>query len=217
MQALLRGSRASAICLTMAVAGCGLFGFAISRLMLGPSEIIGARLPELTCLQVAFTPERYAGVFLSFTPEAQLAIRALLIPGDIVFAWGYGLLLTGLLGLLVLRLQGGWRRAGAVLMWAPLLATVLDCIEDVFLHGMAGQLIADPTVAVAAAAAALAGAAATLKYIALALVAPGFGVAGIVRGLALDRSAGSLLLYAVLGLLLFSMVLRPLQQIPPCF
>ena len=112
MLALLRRPNAPGVFLAMALGGLGIFGFAISQLMLGPSEAVGERLPELTCLQVAFTPERYSSVFLSFSPEAREAIRALLVPGDIVFAWGYGFMLTGLLGLLVVRLQGSWQRAG---------------------------------------------------------------------------------------------------------
>ncbi len=217
MRALLRRPQAPGIFLAMTLGGLGLFGFAISQLMLGPSEILGERLPELTCLQVAFTPERYTAVFLSFAPEARQAIRDLLIPGDIVFAWGYGFMLAGLLGLLALRLEGAWQRAGAVLMWAPLLASLLDCVEDLFLFDMAAQLLADPAVILPGILTLLAGVAATLKYTALAVVSPAFGLAGIVKGLGRDRGIGAIVLYVVLGLTLLSMVLRPLQQIPPCF
>jgi len=201
----------------MAMAGFLIFGFAIGVLMLPPSEIIGARLPDLTCLQVAFTPERYSNVFLSFSAAGQAAIRDLLVPGDIVFAWGYGFMLAGLTGLLAMRLPHQWQSIGALVMWAPLAASALDCIEDVFLYAMAGQLLDNPMSAIAPALPLLAGAAALLKYTALAVITPAFGVAGIIKGMGVDRSIGALVLYVVLGLLLFSMILRPLQQIPPCF
>ncbi|MBT8421800.1 MAG: hypothetical protein HKN56_03590 [Gammaproteobacteria bacterium] len=217
MEALLRWRNAPQLCLAMTLAGFAVFGFAISQLMLGPSEVLGDRLAELTCLQVAFTPERYSSVFLSFSAAAQAAIRNLLVPGDVVFAWGYGLQLAGLTGLLALRLPQPWRRVGAIVMWAPLLASALDCVEDVFLYTMAGQLIDNPAATIAPALPLLAGIAATLKYAALALITPTYGLAGIAVGLSVDRRVTSLLLYAIFGLLLVSMILRPAQQIPPCF
>ena len=217
MEALLRRPGAPQLFLAITLAGFAVFGFAIGSLMLGPSELLGERLPELTCLQVAFTPERYSAVFLSFTPEAQAAIRALLVPGDVVFAWGYGLQLAGLTGLLAMRLPLPWQKVGAVVMWAPLLASALDCIEDIFLYTLAGQLIDNPAAPVAAALPLLAGLAATLKYLALAVVTPVYGLAGIAKGIATDRGISALVLYAVFGVLLIMMILRPLQQIPPCF
>ena len=59
------------------------------------------------------------------------------IQRDVVFAWGYGFLLTGLLGLLTLRLPAAWQRVGKVLMWAPLLASAFDCLEDLALYQLA--------------------------------------------------------------------------------
>ena len=217
MLALIRRPNAPWLFLAMTLAGFAIFGFAIGALMLEPSEALGDRLAELTCLQVAFTPQRYAAVFLSFPAEAQAAIPRLLIPGDVVFAWGYGLQLAGLLGLLAMRLPAGWQPAGALVMWAPLAASTLDCIEDIFLYNSANLLLADPSAALPAAMTLLAGVAATLKYLALAVISPAFGIAGIAKAVGTDRSGAALVLYAVLGLLLFSMVLRPLQQVPPCF
>ena len=217
MEALFRRPRAPQLFIAMTMAGFAVFGFAIGSLMLGPSAVLGDRLPDLTCLQVAFTPERYSTVFLSFTPEARAAIRALLIPGDVVFAWGYGLQLAGLTGLLAMRLPQQWQKIGALIMWAPLLASALDCVEDVFLYTAAGQLIDNPAVALSPVVSLLAGIAATLKYLALTVITPAYGLSGIVKGLTTDRSFTAFLLYAVLGLLLISMILRPLQQIPPCF
>ena len=201
----------------MAFAGFLVFGFATGVLMAEPAAVVGDRLPDLTCLQVAFTPERYSSVFLTFSPEGQRAVLALLFPGDIVFAWGYGFLLAGLIGLLAMRLPGKWQQWGALLLWAPLLAATLDCVEDIFLFAIGSQLVSDPTAAIAASLPLLAGIAAVLKYLALSVAAPVYGLAAIGKGLREDRSALALLLYLFLSVLLIMMFLRPMQQIPPCF
>lgn len=217
MQALLRTPNAPWLFTAMTVFGVAVFGFAIGALMTEPGAVLGERLPELTCLQVAFTADRYAQVFLGFSPQQQAAILRLLVPGDVVFAWGYGFMLAGLTGLLAIRLPGRWLYYGAIVMWAPLAASTLDCIEDTFLYALAAQLLDDPATVIGPTLPLLAGLAATFKYIALAVVTPAYGVAGIIKGWSVDRSVGALFLYVILGLLLFSMILRPLQQVPPCF
>lgn len=197
----------------MALAGLGIFGFATGVLMAPFAPVLGDRLPELTCLQVAFNGARFADVFGSFTPEQQAAIAQLLIPGDVVFAWGYGLLLTGLLGLLTLRLPGSWQRAGRVLMWTPLVASALDCIEDLFLHALAvAPAGSDPGLLPL-----FAGIAATLKYLNLSVLAPAYGIAGSIKGLTHDRRAGALVIYLLVVVNALAFVARPLQQIPACF
>jgi hypothetical protein len=200
-----------------ALAGFLLFGFAIGVLMGPPSQVVGDRLPELTCLQVAFTPARFSRFFLAFPVPMRTAIGELLVPGDLVFAWGYGLLLAGLTGLLAMRLPGRWQSVGALLLWAPLVASTFDCVEDVFLWTMAQQLLADERATLAAALPLLAGIAATIKYLALVVVTPAYGLTGIAKGFAVDRSIVALLLYGFLGLNLMLIILRPLQQLPPCF
>jgi len=217
MQVLMRRPNTPWLFGLMALAGFGIFGFATSVLMLGPSEVLGTRLSEMTCLQMAFTPERYSAVFLSFSEQQREAIVALLVPGDLVFAWGYGFLLSGLLGLLALRLPGGWQRWGALIMWSPLLASTFDCIEDVFLYTMAQQLVGNPQAVIAAALPMLASIAAILKYTALSVIPPLYGLAGIAKGVFSDRSFASWLVYILLGLLLISMLLKPIQDIPACF
>lgn len=216
MLALIRRPNAPWLFAGMVVVGVAVFGFAVGGLMLGPSAVVGDRLPQLTCLQVAFTPARFAGVFLNFEPAARAAIVELLVPGDVVFAWGYGLQLAGLTGLLAMRLPGRWQRIGAVVIWLPLVASTFDCIEDVFLWTAARTLVADPGASFSPLLPLLAGLAATVKYLALTVATPAYGLAGIVRGLSVDHSAVALLVYVLLGVLLVSMILRPLQQIPPC-
>jgi len=197
----------------LAVLGVLLFGFATGVLMAPWAPVLGERLEELTCLQLAFTPERAAAVLGSFDEAQREAIANLLVPADLVFAFGYGLLLAGLLGLLTLRLPASWQRAGTWLTWAPLVASVFDCFEDAFLQSI--TLAADP--AATGMLPLWAGLSASVKYLLLSVVTPAYAVAGSAKGLGVDRRPGALVTYLLVSLLALSMLARPLQQIPLCF
>ena len=145
------------------------------------------------------------------------AIAKLLIPGDVTFAWGYGLLTFGLTGLLARRVDGAWRRIGMLVMWAPLAASLLDDIEDVFLHSIVTGLLQQPDVAIGAAVPLLAGVAAVLKYFALIVVTPIYSFAAIVQAVRVDRSWGAWVLYLLVILNCLSLVTRTLQSLPACF
>lgn len=217
MRALIRSSRGGQVLSAMALAGVAIFAYAVGVLMLPYSPALGDRLPELTCLQVAFTTVRATAIVMAFTYEQQVAIANLLIPGDVTFAWGYGFVLAGLVGLLARRLDGTWLRVGAIVMWMPLLASFLDVVEDVFLYAVVAQLVANPSIIVPGELPLAAGIAATLKYFALVVVTPAYSIAGILHGLRIDRRPTALLVYFLLLVACMSMIARPLQQIPPCF
>jgi len=217
MQVLLRAPRISWVFVVAALAGVALFGFSTGVLMLPHAPPIGDRMAELTCFQLAFSGERATAIVLSFPPEARQAIARLLIPGDVTFAWSYGLLLTGLLGLLARRLSDGWLRAGAVFIWLPLVASALDCVEDVLLHRAVTLLIDDPAASVPALLPAAAGLAASLKYFCLSILTPGFAIAGSLRGLTCDRTPSALVVYLLASLVATSMFVRFAQQLPACF
>ena len=218
MQALIRAPLAPRFFTLAALAGVVIFALAVGVLMQPAATIIGQeRLPELVCLQLAFTPARAGSILLAFDPAARAAIPGLLFPGVFSLAFGYGLVLFGLLGLLAMRLPGKWLRAGAVFIWMPLLATLFDCIENLFLYAITGQVIADPFVSVAPVLPLLGGAASVIKWIALCVLTPAYGFAGIVRGAALDRRPSSWVVYVLLFVVLLSMVAKPLQDIPNCF
>ena len=202
---------------TAALVGLGLFVLAVAVLMQPAAAVLGERTSELVCLQLAFTPERASELVLSFPQEGREAISQILIPGDFMLAWGYGLVLAGLLGLLAIRLPAAWMRVGGIVMWVPLLASTLDCVENVFLYAISTQLAADPIAPVAPLLPLLAGVAAVGKWIALSVVTPAFGLAGIVKGITVDRRVRSWVLYALLAQTLISMLLKPVQDIPPCF
>jgi len=218
MQALLRAPRAALTLSLVACVGVLVFALAVGVLMQPAVQLVGMdRTAELVCLQLAFSPERAAGVVLSFPESARIGIAQLLVPGDLALAWGYGLLLTGLMALLVMRLPQPWLSIGAIAMWAPLVATVLDCIENAFLYAIVTGLLAAPNVLPAAALTVSAGVISTLKWLALCIVTPAFGFAGIAKGFTVDRSWPALIIYFLLFLVLLSMVLKPIQDIPACF
>jgi len=218
MQLLLTRPRAPLVFSLLACVGLLIFVLAVGVLMQPAVQLVGMeRTAELVCLQLAFTPERAAGVVLSFPESARIGIAQLLVPGDLALAWGYGLLLTGLMALLVMRLPQPWLSIGAIAMWAPLMATVLDCIENAFLYAIVTGLLAAPNVLPAAALTVSAGVISTLKWLALCIVSPAFGFAGIAKGFTIDRSWPALIIYFLLFLVLLSMVLKPIQDIPACF
>lgn len=217
MQKLLDMARPARVFAAASVAGVAVFAFSIGRLMLPHSAPLGERLAEMTCLQLAFTSQRATELVLSFPPEARVAMSKLLIPGDITFAWSYGLILFGLVGLLALRLQGDWRRVGVYAMWFPLAASLLDSIEDLLLFGIVSSLIDDPATGVSAIAPLAASTAATIKYVFLCVLTPIYAVGGVIQGLRTDRSIGAFVVYGLLMYAIVSIVIRPLQQVPACF
>jgi len=199
------------------ILGFGIFGLATGVLMSEPMAVIGMdRLPELTCLQMAGTTDRAITILSAFNKTELLALQDLLIPGDMVFAWGYGFLFTGLLGLLTLRLSGTWLSVGRYLMWAPLLASVFDVLEDIGLNEMVAMFAAEP-IEFYSTVALLTTFFASVKYILLAIVGPMYGISACVKSIASDRRLPSIGLYILLVLLSFSMIQKPLLEIPACF
>ena len=218
MRTLLGSRRATLVFSLLAVTGVIIFGLAVGVLMQPAVQIVGmARTAELVCLQLAFTPERAASVVLGFPEAARVGIAQLLAPGDLALAWGYGLLLAGLTGLLAMRLPDAWRRAGAIALWIPLLASTLDCIENAFLYVIVMGLVSTPDTLPSATLTLLASGVSSLKWIALCIATPAYGFAGIIKGLGTDRSWPALLVYVLLFVVLLAMVTKPLQDIPACF
>ena len=114
------------------------------------------------------------------------------------------------------RLSGRWQRAGAVIMWAPLLASLFDVFEDIGLHSMVTTVAGGDT-AVLPAVAMLTTISASLKYLFLAVVAPAYGIAGAVKALKTDHRLRSIGLYVFVVLVAYSMMQKPFSEIPACF
>jgi hypothetical protein len=218
MQALFKAPRASLIFSLIAIAGLGIFIVAVGVLMQPAVQLVGQdRTSELVCLQLAFTPERASEVLLAFDAAGREGVAGLLIPGDFTLAWGYGLVLFGLLGLLLVRLPESWQQLGAIFIWAPLVASLLDCIENIFLYAIVTQLIDNPDVLVSPMLTLAGSSVASLKWIALAVVTPVFGFAATAKGIAVDRRVTSWVVYLLLSISLLSMVIKPIQDFPACF
>ena len=87
MQRLLRAPRAALLMSLVALSGVLIFALAVGVLMQPAVQIVGMeRTGELVCLQLAFTPERAAGVVLGFPEAARAGIAQLLVPGDLALA-----------------------------------------------------------------------------------------------------------------------------------
>jgi hypothetical protein len=202
----------------VAATGLCLFIFAIAVLMQPASSVVSQeRTAELICLQLAFVPERAAAVVLNFSVEERKAITQLLVPGDIGLTWGMGLTLAGLISLLAMRLPGNWLRVGAFIMWAPFVSATFDSIEDIFLFTIVSQFVVDAAAAINPTLTFLASTAATIKFIALIVVTPAFGIAGIVKGLSVDRSISALIVYLLLAFAIISIAPSSYQGIAACF
>jgi hypothetical protein len=102
-------------------------------------------------------------------------------------------------------------------MWVPLVASTFDCIENAFLYSIVMQLAENPDAVIAAILPLMAGIVSTIKWVALCVVTPAFGFAGIVKGLTIDRSWSAPIIYFLLFVSLSSMVMKPIQDIPACF
>ncbi len=218
MQQLLRAPQAPLMFSLVAATGLCLFIFAIAVLMQPASSVVSQeRTAELICLQLAFVPERAAAVVLNFSAEERKAITQLLVPGDIGLTWGMGLTLAGLISLLAMRLPGNWLRVGAFIMWAPFVSATFDSIEDIFLFTIVSQFVVDAAAAINPTLTFLASTAATIKFIALIVVTPAFGIAGIVKGLSVDRSISALIVYLLLAFAIISIAPSSYQGIAACF
>ncbi|MBS93309.1 MAG: hypothetical protein CL799_02515 [Chromatiales bacterium] len=218
MQQLLRAPQAPLMFSLVAATGLCLFIFAIAVLMQPASSVVSQeRTAELICLQLAFVPERAAAVLLNFSVEERKAITQLLVPGDIGLTWGMGLTLAGLISLLAMRLPGNWLRVGAFIMWAPFVSATFDSIEDIFLFTIVSQFVVDAAAAINPTLTFLASTAATIKFIALIVVTPAFGIAGIVKGLSVDRSISALIVYLLLAFAIISIAPSSYQGIAACF
>jgi hypothetical protein len=196
----------------MAVTGLLLFAAAIGNLMAPAAAVLGERLSELTCLQLAFSPARASAVLSSFSAAERVAIGELLVPGDLVFALGYGLLNTGLLGLLAQKLPSSWQPVARLAVWAPLAAAAFDVCEDLLLHAINSGAL--PPAALLPAAAGLA---ATLKYVLLAGITPAFGVVAAVKAVSVKRQMGTIALAVLVVLSVVPLFARTAQQVPACF
>ena len=198
-----------------ALLGLVMFAFALSTLMLPYSRVIEERSPQdLTCLQIPFTQARATAIVESYDAEARAAVRALHFPGDTIFPVGYALLYSGLLGLIARRQTGAWRRVGLLAMLLPFGAMVFDWTENVFIVQMVNVEGAIP-----AWMPLLGSIAGSLKYLALSVLTPLYGLGAILRAVVArptPLTVGALVTYAVAGSLLLFNLSQLFSGVLPC-
>lgn len=144
---------------------------------------IEARGYGIVSLQLAFTPQRADVILQAWGPEGQGSARAGMLR-DFVFMAGYGLLFASVT-LLVARTQRGLlQQAGLTLTFAPLVAALLDALENILLLSVLGIMPLPPAPILAASLSA------SLKFLLLALTIIYWLASGI-TGLVRRASAGT--------------------------
>ena len=182
MEQFIKSPRSDRWFIAMAVAGLLIFSLSLSLLMVPYSTVIEENEGgDLTCLHIPFTKSRAAAILNSYNAEALEAAQSLHFPGDLIFPIGYALLYAGLIGLLLRGQQGWWLRAGLVVLALPFVAMLFDWIENLFILRMLAITAEEGAAAIPARLPLIGGIAGSIKYVALSLVTPLFGIALITR------------------------------------
>jgi len=95
--------------------------------------------PEVLELELAFTTDRFDSIVDQWAESGTLAVQQRNLWLDLFFPFAYGGLLTGLLGLLAVPSSGEPKLRYAVLLPLPLVAGVLDWMENGLLIWLLGQ------------------------------------------------------------------------------
>jgi hypothetical protein len=90
-------------------------------------------------LELAFTEARFNGIVDQWAEAGTLGVQQRNLWLDLLFPFAYAGLLTGLLGMLALRSSGEPQLGLSVLVTLPLVAGVLDWIENGLLIWLLGQ------------------------------------------------------------------------------
>ena len=95
--------------------------------------------PGVIELELAFTEERFSGIVEQWAGAGTLAVQQRNLWLDLLFPFAYAGLLTGLLGMLALPSSGEPKLGLSILVMLPLVAGVLDWIENGLLIWLLGQ------------------------------------------------------------------------------
>jgi hypothetical protein len=194
----------------LALLGFGIFGYATGVLMAPAAAVIGDRVGDLTCLQLAFTAERALAVLDTFPPEQRAVIPQLPVPGDIVFALG--------LRAVVDRSAGPRHAAAAGKLATRRLDHHLDTAARLGPRRDRGHLPVLYRDGWAGGGHRWGGAGGGARGQREVPVSLGYraglgGIAASLKGFTVDRRIGAVLLY----LFTIAFIARPLAQIPACF
>jgi hypothetical protein len=95
--------------------------------------------PGVLELELAFTPERFKGIVEQWAEAGTLGVQQRNLWLDLLFPFAYAGLLTGLLVLLAWPSSGAPKAVLSVLLPLPLVAGVLDWLENGLLIWLLGQ------------------------------------------------------------------------------
>ena len=95
--------------------------------------------PGVIELELAFTEERFKGIVDQWAEAGTLGVQQRNLWLDLLFPFAYAGLLTGLLGMLALPSMGKPKPGISILVTLPLLAGVLDPVENGLLIWLLGQ------------------------------------------------------------------------------
>jgi hypothetical protein len=107
--------------------------------------------PEVLELELAFTADRFDGIVDQWAEAGTLAVQQRNLLLDLFFPFAYGGLLTGLLGLLALPPSGEPKLGLSILLPLPLVAGVLDWLENGLLVLLLGWAVGQRQLLVAVA------------------------------------------------------------------
>ena len=142
---------------------------------------IQARGYGIVSLQLAFTSQRAEAILRAWGTEGRSSAWTGMLR-DFVFMAGYGLLFASITLLAARTQKGLLQRAGLILTFAPLVAALLDALENILLLSVLGS------VPLPSAPILVAGLSASLKFLLLALTIV-YWLASAVTGMARRVSA----------------------------
>ena len=121
------------------VALCGLLTAAFLLYFSATERAAPQGTPGVIELELAFTEERFSGIVEQWAGAGTLAVQQRNLWLDLLFPFAYAGLLTGLLGMLASPSSGEPKLGLSILVTLPLVAGVLDWIENGLLIWLLGQ------------------------------------------------------------------------------
>ena len=121
------------------VALCGVLTALFLLYFSGTERAAPGGTPRVIELELAFTEERFNGIVDQWSEAGTLVVQQRNLWLDLLFPFAYAGLLTGLLGMLALPSSGEPKAGLSMLVTLPLVAGVLDWIENGLLIWLLGQ------------------------------------------------------------------------------
>ena len=121
------------------VASCGVLTVLFLLYFSATERAAPQGTPGVIELELAFTAERFNSIVDQWAEAGTLVVQRRNLWLDLLFPFAYAGLLTGLLGILALSSSGERKLGLSILVSLPLIAGVLDWIENGLLIWLLGQ------------------------------------------------------------------------------